>query len=47
LAEHVDGFHEVRPILKLADGTYLIGDHIDSETVGYRESEVYGKAVKR
>ena len=35
------GFHEIRPILKLADGTYLIGDHVDAETVGYRESEFY------
>jgi hypothetical protein len=23
------GFHEVRPVLKLADGTYLVGDHAD------------------
>ncbi len=24
------GFHEIRPVLKLADGTYLIGDHVDT-----------------
>jgi hypothetical protein len=35
------GFHEVRPMLKLADGTYLIGDHTDSSTLDYRESEFY------
>jgi hypothetical protein len=35
------GFHEIRPLLKLADGTYLIGDHVDSSAVDYRESEFY------
>lgn len=35
------GFHEIRPVLKLADGTYLVGDHVDSEPVDYRESEFY------
>jgi hypothetical protein len=35
------GFHEVRPMLKLADGSYVIGDHIDSSTIDYRESEFY------
>ena len=35
------GFHEVRPVLKLADGTYLIGDHVDASTLDYRESEFY------
>jgi hypothetical protein len=25
----VSGFHEVRPVLKLADGTFLVGDHAD------------------
>ena len=35
------GFHEIRPLLKLADGTYLIGDHTDAGTVDYRESEFY------
>jgi hypothetical protein len=35
------GFHEVRPVLKLADGTYLIGDHVDADTFDYRESEFY------
>jgi hypothetical protein len=35
------GFHEVRPVLKLADGTFLIGDHFDTGTFDYRESEFY------
>ena len=26
----VSGFHQVRPVLKLADGTYLVGDHTDA-----------------
>ena len=35
------GFHEIRPVLKLADGTYLIGDHVDATTFDYHESEFY------
>jgi hypothetical protein len=35
------GFHEVRPVLKLADGTFLIGDHVDANTFDYHESEFY------
>ncbi|HJT86480.1 MAG TPA: hypothetical protein VJ732_01465 [Bryobacteraceae bacterium] len=35
------GFHEVRPVLKLADGTWLVGDHIDAHTFDYHESEFY------
>lgn len=35
------GFHQVRPVLKLADGTWLIGDHADADTFDYRESEFY------
>lgn len=35
------GFHEARPVLKLADGTYLVGDHTDSSTLDYRESEIF------
>jgi hypothetical protein len=40
-AVKTSGFHEVRPVVKLADGTYLIGDHTDSSTLDYRESEFY------
>ena len=37
----VSGFHEVRPVVKLADGTYLVGDHVDNSTVDYKESEFF------
>ncbi len=33
------GFHVVRPVLKLADGTYLVGEHADASTSGFLESE--------
>lgn len=33
------GFHVVHPVLKLADGTYLIGEHADANTSGFLESE--------
>jgi hypothetical protein len=35
----VSGFHQVRPILKLADGTWLVGDHEDGSTVDWLISE--------
>ncbi len=35
------GFHEVRPVLKLADGTFLVGDHIDTSMVDYKETEFF------
>ncbi|HEY7389420.1 MAG TPA: hypothetical protein VH640_12985 [Bryobacteraceae bacterium] len=40
------GFHEIRPVLKLADGTYLIGDHVDANTFDYHESEFYLSEVR-
>ena len=40
------GFHEVRPVLKLADGTWLIGDHFDSNTFDYHENEFYLSEVR-
>ena len=40
------GFHEVRPVVKLADGTWLIGDHVDANTFDYRESEFYFAEVR-
>ena len=40
------GFHEVRPLLKLADGTFLIGDHVDANTFDYKESEIYLAEVR-
>ena len=39
------GFHEVRPVLKLADGTLLVGDHVDANTFDYHESEFYVSEV--
>ena len=31
----VSGFHQVRPILKLADGTWLVGNHTDEFTEAF------------
>ena len=33
------GFHAVRPLIKLMDGTYLVGDHADASTTTFLESE--------
>jgi hypothetical protein len=33
------GFHVIRPVVKLADGTWLVGDHGDSSTTTFLESE--------
>jgi hypothetical protein len=35
----VSGFHQVRPIVKLADGTWLVGDHTDGSTSDWLQSE--------
>jgi hypothetical protein len=35
----VSGFHQVRPIVKLADGTWLVGDHMDGSTADWLTSE--------
>jgi len=35
----VSGFHQVRPIVKLADGTWLVGDHADGSTVDWLQSD--------
>jgi hypothetical protein len=35
----VSGFHQVRPIVKLADGTWLVGDREDGSTVDWLTSE--------
>jgi hypothetical protein len=34
------GFHAVRPVVKLADGTYLVGDAATTEPADFDESEV-------
>ncbi len=36
----MSGFHQVRPIVKLADGTWLIGDHADGSTRDWLVSEI-------
>lgn len=33
------GFHAVRPVIKLPDGTFLVGDHADASTTTFLESE--------
>ena len=35
----VSGFHKLRPMIKLADGTYLVGNHADGEISDYHETE--------
>jgi hypothetical protein len=36
----VSGFHQVRPIVKLADGTWWVGDHADGTTRDWLLSEI-------
>ena len=36
----MSGFHQVRPIVKLADGTWLVGDHADGTTRDWMVSEI-------
>jgi hypothetical protein len=33
------GFHQVHPIIKLADGVWLVGDHADGSTIDWHENE--------
>ena len=33
------GFHVVHPVVRLADGTYLVGEHGDANTSGFLETE--------
>ncbi len=35
----VSGFHKVRPIVKLADGTWLVGDREDGSPLDWNDSE--------
>jgi len=35
----VSGFHQIHPIIKLADGTWLVGDHGDGSTADWQENE--------
>ena len=34
-----EGFHVLRPLLKLANGTYLVGDHSDGYTIDWHVRE--------
>jgi hypothetical protein len=34
------GFHQIRPVLKLADGTWLVGDHTTGPTADFGTSDV-------
>lgn len=36
----VSGLHQVHPIVKLADGTWLVGNHADGSTVDWQTSEI-------
>jgi len=36
----VSGFHQVRPIVKLADGTWLVADKADGSTVDWIETDI-------
>lgn len=42
----VSGFHKVQPILKLADGTYLIGDQASGSTVDFQDIEFWIQDVR-
>jgi hypothetical protein len=42
----VSGFHEVRPVLKLADGSFVIGNHVDAHMVDYQISDIYLSEVR-
>jgi len=35
----VSGFHQVRPMVKLADGTWLVGDHADGSVTDWLQSD--------
>src|SRR6185437_10825515 len=35
------GFHEIRPVVKLADGTWLVGNFADAYTFDYHESDFF------
>jgi hypothetical protein len=42
----VSGFHQIHPIVKLADGTFLAGDFADGSRTDWVESEFYFADVK-
>ena len=40
------GFHEIRPIVKLADGTWLVGDHTDASSLDWLVGELSIASVR-
>jgi hypothetical protein len=40
LVTKMSGFHQVHPIIKLADGTWLAGDHAEGSLTDWLESEI-------
>ena len=42
----MSGFHQVRPLIKLADGTYLVGDRADGSLTDWLWSEISFADVK-
>lgn len=40
------GFHAVRPLIKLADGTYLLGDFSEGNSDDWRQSEFYPSQLR-
>jgi hypothetical protein len=42
----VSGFHKVQPILKLADGSYLIGDQMSGSVIDFQDIEFWIKDVR-
>lgn len=42
----VSGYHVVRPVVKLADGTMLVGDHTHGSTVDWLTDEIAVSEVK-
>lgn len=42
----VSGLHEIHPVVKLADGTWLVGDQASGSTVGWLESELAFAGMK-
>ena len=42
----VSGFQRIHPVVKLADGTFLVGDWADGTTNDWRETEFYFSEVR-
>jgi hypothetical protein len=40
------GFHQIRPVVKLADGTWLTGEYADAYTFDFHQIEFYPSDVK-